>query len=280
MQIINTGQYTTSKVYSLAGSYTFLADHPIYDTGMYFYDQNSQTIRDILEGTDYVGWYISFVTHLNNELYFTMWDYEGIESFYAFDGVNLRLLEGVMPNIPEFNIERTTLYRGQIAYFINDQNDSSGALKVYLTNGTAAGTSRVLFDNYVDESYLLGDARLFVELNDNLLFFGNHSSNLFLESGHNWALCKLAPNYLSTSTMFTTNLNVYPNPSAGRFAIELDDMMKDVSVTVLDLSGRIIEHKSEQKSNQILIDMTGNSGVYVVQLENERGVFTKQMILH
>jgi lysyl endopeptidase len=70
-------------------------------------------------------------------------------------------------------------------------------------------------------------------------------------------------------------IKVYPNPSTGRFNI---DMAQSASYSVYNLSGvRLIEGKA---NGNFEINMSGfATGVYLLEIRNQEGIAVKRLLI-
>jgi PKD repeat protein len=82
-------------------------------------------------------------------------------------------------------------------------------------------------------------------------------------------------------TQDNSMLNVYPNPSAGVFTVEVSDAGEDVSIAVVDVLGNVLQVNVEDNLNgSYVIDMSGVSdGVYFVQVKNGDYYATKRVTI-
>ena len=64
-----------------------------------------------------------------------------------------------------------------------------------------------------------------------------------------------------------TAIKVYPNPSAGSFNIQLQDMVTELGVEIYDVSGRIVYSAEHQNVNEVAIDLIVAKGVYYIALQ-------------
>lgn len=66
------------------------------------------------------------------------------------------------------------------------------------------------------------------------------------------------------------NIKLYPNPTSENFTIDLGDAYQTVSVSISDLTGRLIQSKNYDNTNQILpIIIQEPAGVYFVLVESQ-----------
>ena len=70
---------------------------------------------------------------------------------------------------------------------------------------------------------------------------------------------------------FTENIQVYPNPTTGNFAIKFEAVQKDLTVRILSISGQTIELKAFQNTDFVQLKLEQPNGFYLVELQNEKG---------
>jgi alpha-tubulin suppressor-like RCC1 family protein len=66
-------------------------------------------------------------------------------------------------------------------------------------------------------------------------------------------------------------VNIFPNPTSGRFTVELGGYDESLEIRVLDLTGREIQHLRGQGPT-FSVDLTGRPGVYVVEVRTRGAV--------
>ena len=72
---------------------------------------------------------------------------------------------------------------------------------------------------------------------------------------------------------------LYPNPSTGAITVSLPSTENEVSIQILDLSGRVVFEADYQNTNEIQIDLNETSGVYIVKTEINSHSSIKRLIL-
>ncbi len=77
------------------------------------------------------------------------------------------------------------------------------------------------------------------------------------------------------------SFNLYPNPSLGRFYIELEKDVSDVEISIFDHSGRLIRNIGKNfPGKTIQVDLDGVApGVYMIFIKTERGTGTRKLII-
>ncbi len=75
-------------------------------------------------------------------------------------------------------------------------------------------------------------------------------------------------------------LNVYPNPSAGKYYIALEENEIPESLEIFDTKGRIIKTQSDFNArNEIAVDLTmQQNGIYFIRLITEKGNYWSKVI--
>lgn len=89
---------------------------------------------------------------------------------------------------------------------------------------------------------------------------------------------------IDEETAATTRFSVYPNPNNGAFTVSFDALeANNVSVELLDMTGRVIFNKSFQAtvgSNDLPVELEGFAkGVYMLQLRQSDAVRTTKVVL-
>ena len=69
----------------------------------------------------------------------------------------------------------------------------------------------------------------------------------------------------------TENIQVYPNPTSGNFAIKFETLQKDLSVRIMSISGQIIETRTFQNTDFVQFKLEQPNGIYLVEVLNEKG---------
>jgi len=84
-----------------------------------------------------------------------------------------------------------------------------------------------------------------------------------------------------------SRINIFPNPSAGDFNIELDVIQQDIfNINLLDINGRLVDVilKDEKLSiGQYRLESNSNiylaKGVYLIEIKNSKGSKIEKLIL-
>ena len=78
---------------------------------------------------------------------------------------------------------------------------------------------------------------------------------------------------------FIENIQVYPNPTDGNFAIKFETMQKDLSVRIMSISGQNIETHTFQNTDFVQLRLNQPDGIYLIDVLNEKGNKTKFKII-
>ena len=76
-------------------------------------------------------------------------------------------------------------------------------------------------------------------------------------------------------------IRIYPNPTEGRFAVEINNISEDVSgqIQVLNIQGRLLEKRGIQSEGKIDFDLTGEAaGIYILNIRLGEAVSTWKII--
>lgn len=84
-------------------------------------------------------------------------------------------------------------------------------------------------------------------------------------------------NFNGISELEGSSIRLYPNPSSGIVTIDFDNNYRK-SITILDVSGKILESFITEKDS-MLLDLTGRSGVYFIAVTSDRGTLVEKLIV-
>ena len=63
-----------------------------------------------------------------------------------------------------------------------------------------------------------------------------------------------------------TSISVYPNPSDGNFSIDLGENYQTLSLTIKDMSGRIIQSSNYYDRQLLNLKLDGPAGIYFLMI--------------
>ncbi|MBL4716143.1 MAG: PKD domain-containing protein [Bacteroidia bacterium] len=73
-------------------------------------------------------------------------------------------------------------------------------------------------------------------------------------------------------------LRIYPNPSSGLFTISYDELSKIKSVSLTDITGKVIFRKEQPQLDNLEVKI-GNAGVYIIKVETEHQTINKKIVI-
>lgn len=120
----------------------------------------------------------------------------------------------------------------------------------------------------------------------NILFrFVLHTNTLIAEEGamiDNFVVLGDPSSTLSVTNNQYLDLSIYPNPTNGKLMIESTHNLKDATISVLDITGRLLNHHANIttiNNNTISIDINHFSvGTYLVTIQKDNFNATKRII--
>jgi hypothetical protein len=82
-------------------------------------------------------------------------------------------------------------------------------------------------------------------------------------------------------TLNEKSVKLYPNPNKGSFTIETDNELMMNAINVFDITGKKVFSNVLQKKNRMhqLNVSSVETGIYIVQIETEKGSICKKMIV-
>ena len=81
---------------------------------------------------------------------------------------------------------------------------------------------------------------------------------------------------LGTAAPEMKDFVVYPNPTSGRFSLELDSQ---ATVTIYDLNGRIL-YTGVKEAGTSIMEHHLSAGTYIIQVQTENGTASKKLIFY
>ncbi len=77
---------------------------------------------------------------------------------------------------------------------------------------------------------------------------------------------------------FSSELKLYPNPTNGNFVVDLGDNYNNPKIIITDLSGRIIQSNTYNKTHLVNLRLEAPAGVYLLIVESEDEKVTMKLI--
>ena len=89
---------------------------------------------------------------------------------------------------------------------------------------------------------------------------------------------------LSVSEKTIKSISVFPNPASDKVTLNLGDLAtsKNLNISVLDMSGKLIWSKKTIGKNQITLytqDMNLKNGIYLIKISNSEKVETAKIVV-
>lgn len=77
------------------------------------------------------------------------------------------------------------------------------------------------------------------------------------------------------------SLNIAPNPSNGKFAIDFNDSFDNAAMTITNMMGSVVysEALSSVSNSTQNFDLDLNSGVYLVKVSDDSNEFTTRVVI-
>ena len=101
---------------------------------------------------------------------------------------------------------------------------------------------------------------------------GDGTTNLTSHRGDDIFVLKLSQTTVGiTENTFTENIQVYPNPTSGNFAIKFETIQKDLSVRIMSISGQSLETRTFRNTDFVQLKLEQPGGIYLVEVLNEKG---------
>lgn len=213
--------------------------------------------------------------HLNHQYYMV----EGaiIQILKYWDGVNLLTVDSLHLHHDFFagtqDIAVDTL--GQAWIFTGATPNAADSLKVFDQNGKINSYSISLNvlaygSFFLNDTLYLGtfqDSIFPVILNGSTAQLGNPIP-FPAQSFTDMASCQKAGPTTSISEDLSSKINVFPNPTAGNFSIDLGESHQTVRVTITDLGGRLIQTATYSDSQLLHFKLEEPAGVYLLNIES------------
>ena len=96
---------------------------------------------------------------------------------------------------------------------------------------------------------------------------GNYAVELTENGCVDTSACVAVTSVSTIEHNFADNLQVYPNPTAGNFSIDLGAVYESVVVTITDVSGRLIDSRTITQSQLLHLNIDEPAGVYIVAIQ-------------
>jgi len=68
---------------------------------------------------------------------------------------------------------------------------------------------------------------------------------------------------------FASKVQLFPNPTSGNFSVDLGKHYPSVTITITDLSGKVIQSEAHAESQLLNLNLAESAGVYLLIVESE-----------
>jgi hypothetical protein len=141
--------------------------------------------------------------------------------------------------------------------------DSSGSILSQNSIGGSADESGPYFLPTLDGNFVMACS------SDSNISGDKSENNKGLDD---YWIFKTTPEILAVPhNTFATELSAYPNPTSGRFTINLGSLFSETDVTITNTLGQIISTSNYKNSQNLDIQIDGVSGIYFVTIKMKDG---------
>ena len=105
---------------------------------------------------------------------------------------------------------------------------------------------------------------------DSVEWFGDYSDNVDLEINN----C-----ITSNIEQKNQNIKIYPNPNAGQFVLQIDNLKQPTIVSILDITGKEIYNKKISNKEEKINIGSYPEGTYFLSIKNNNSVITRKIII-
>ena len=82
-----------------------------------------------------------------------------------------------------------------------------------------------------------------------------------------------------THSLQTENINIYPNPTTGKFLIDFSHTRKSGTITITDITGKEIYRETTDNGFQNIDFTDQKSGIYLIKLQIDNDIFNTKLII-
>ena len=83
---------------------------------------------------------------------------------------------------------------------------------------------------------------------------------------------------LGVQKVIKNNFHVFPNPSNGRFNLDFNRTYNKVSVSILDVNGKIIQNNKYFNKSKIIIDYKVEPGIYILRINTGKEIVSYRIV--
>ena len=279
---INPGSahgFSSNRLTAHNGKYYFSGNNSEQNYELWVTDgtaTGTQLVADIWPGP--IGGNPASITSFNGKLYMSATDGDiGLNGYevWVSDGTQsgTHILAYLAPSIESLYPSNFTVYKNTL-FFTGNQSVTDRQL--YKTDGTRAGTSLISPPGGINHSPLSSASTLF--LYNSALYFSASFNDIGDEL---WEIKETPPDPGSVSNVKNSpSFSVFPNPAEGSFTITgYSHFATQGSVRVYDVTGKTIYTQDLQPNSTVVSPTNITPGVYMVELQTDKGKSTTQLIV-
>ena len=75
------------------------------------------------------------------------------------------------------------------------------------------------------------------------------------------------------------DIKIYPNPNNGAFTLELPEGTANANVVITDISGKVIEVKSNSEQTMYFDMSQFAAGTYLIRVQADGNVYTRKVVI-
>ena len=75
-----------------------------------------------------------------------------------------------------------------------------------------------------------------------------------------------------------TEINIYPNPTNGKFSVDLGKEFEEADITITELDGREVLKKQINNSHIIDLELSSKPGIYLIHIESSSSLAVIKII--
>lgn len=76
----------------------------------------------------------------------------------------------------------------------------------------------------------------------------------------------IKPTGLSAAPILSSQVQIYPNPTTGKFGVDMGHLYQSVRIDITDVTGKLIQSEQVENTRQIELELTAVAGVYLLQI--------------
>ncbi|MEH6763696.1 MAG: T9SS type A sorting domain-containing protein [Aequorivita antarctica] len=154
--------------------------------------------------------------------------------------------------------------------------NSNGGYDYWLVRLNSSGS--ILSQNSIGGAADESGTYILPTVDGNFAMFCSSNSNISGDKSENsrglddyWVF-KTTPSILGVSkNTFGTAISAYPNPTNGRFTINLGESFSETNVTIVNMLGQVVSSKNYKNTQMLDLEINGASGIYLATVKTAEG---------